>query len=58
MENNNHLKEIHIKNCICYYFNGIININDLDLDNNLIDEKSHTKFHTIQRIYVLFFIKN
>ena len=25
---------------MCYYFNGIINITDLDLDNILLDEKS------------------
>ena len=55
MVNNNHLTEIHI--CVCYYFNGIININDLDLDNTLIDEKSHTKFHKIQSLHVLFLIK-
>ena len=26
---------------MCYYFNGIINITDLDLDNILLDEKSY-----------------
>ena len=34
METNNELKENDIKNCICGYFDDIININDLDLDNN------------------------
>ena len=29
----NKLKEIDIKNRTCYYFDDIININDLDLDN-------------------------
>ena len=41
MEDNNRFKELDIKNCTCYYFGGIININDLDLNNNLLDETSH-----------------
>ena len=41
MGDNNRLKELDIKNCTCYYFGGIININDLDLNNNLLDETSH-----------------
>ena len=39
MESNNKLKEISIKNRICYYFNDIIKIEDSDIDNILIDEK-------------------
>ena len=39
--NNNKLKEINIENCPCYYFDDIINIYDLDVDNILIDEKSY-----------------
>ena len=30
MESNNELKEIDIKNFTCYYFDDIINNNDLD----------------------------
>ena len=41
MEENNRLEELDIKNCTCYYFGGITNINDLDLNNNLLDETSH-----------------
>ena len=37
MESNNKLKEIKIKNRMCYYFNDIIKIEDFDL----IDEKSY-----------------
>ena len=37
---NNKLKEIDIKN-----FDDIINIKDLNLDNILLDEKSHSKFN-------------
>ena len=40
MENNYQLKEIDIKNRTCYYFDDIIEIEDFDLDNILIVEKS------------------
>ena len=39
MESKNELKEIDIKNRTCYYFDDIIF--DFDLDNILIEEKSH-----------------
>ena len=32
-------KETDIKNCTCYYFNGIIKIKGFDFDNILLDEK-------------------
>ena len=41
MESNDKLKEIDIKNRTCYYFDDIIKIEDFDLDNILIDEKSY-----------------
>ena len=44
MEGNKKLKEIDIKNCTCYYFDEIINIHDLNLDNMLLDEKSYENF--------------
>ena len=34
-------KKIRIKNRTCYYFDDIIKLEDFDLDNILIDEKSH-----------------
>ena len=37
-ESNDKLKEINIKNYMCYYFNNIIKIEDFDLENILIDE--------------------
>ena len=40
MNSNNQLKEINIKNHTCYYFDDIININHLNLDNILLNEKS------------------
>ena len=38
---NNKSKEIRIRNHTCYYFDDVINIYDLDLDNILLDEKSN-----------------
>ena len=35
------LKEIDTENHTCYYFDDIIKIEDFDLDNILIDEKSY-----------------
>ena len=41
MESNDKLKDIDIKNCTCYYFDDIIKIEYIYLDNILIDEKSY-----------------
>ena len=40
MISNDKLKEIDIKNCMCYYFDDIIRIAEFDLDDILIDKKS------------------
>ena len=37
----NNLKEINIKNLTCYYFDDIIKLEDFNLDNILLDEKSY-----------------
>ena len=41
VDRNGELKQINIKNCTCYYFDDIIKIEDFDIDNILIDEKSY-----------------
>ena len=41
MKRNDELKEIDIENRKCYYFDNIIKIEDFDLNNILIDEKSY-----------------
>ena len=41
MKNNNELKETNIKKFTCYHFDDTVNINDIDLNNILIDEKSY-----------------
>ena len=40
MNNNNEFKKLCIKNCTCYYFHDIIKLEDFNLNNILIDEKS------------------
>ena len=37
----NEFKKVRIKNSTCYYFYDIIKLEDFDLDNILIDKKSH-----------------
>ena len=41
MDSNDELNETDIKNRTCYYFDDIIKIEDFNLDNVLIDEKSY-----------------
>ena len=41
MDSNDELRETDIKNRICYYFDDIIKIENFNLDNILIDEKSY-----------------
>ena len=41
MKSHDEVKEIDIKNCICYYFNYIIKIKDFDFTNILINDKSY-----------------
>ena len=38
---NNELKKVYIKNRTCYYFVEIIKLEHSDIDNILINEKSH-----------------
>ena len=40
---NNELKKVRIKNRTCYYFDDIIKLGDVDIENISIDEKSHEK---------------
>ena len=40
MNSNDELKEVDIKNHRCYYFKDRTKIEDFDLDNILLDEKS------------------
>ena len=41
MESNNELKETDNKNCTCYYFGGITEIEQFDFDKTLLDKKPY-----------------
>ena len=43
MKRNNKLKEIDVKNCACY-FDDIIKLKDVGLNNILINEKFYEHF--------------
>ena len=43
MDRKDVLKETDIKNRTCYYFDDIIRIEDFNIDNISIDEKSYVK---------------
>ena len=38
---NNEIKNVCIKHHMCYYFNDVIKLEDFDLDNILIEKKTH-----------------
>ena len=54
MDSNNELKGIDIKNGTCYYFDGIIKTEELDLDNILIDKKSRENNENILVYNILY----
>ena len=54
---NNELKKVRIKNRTCYYFDDITELEDFNLDNNLIDEKSHENITSYDISYKLDSIK-
>ena len=41
MERNDELKEIHFKNCTCYYFDEIMQVGDFNFDDNLLNKISN-----------------
>ena len=55
---NNKLKEVLIKNCICYYFDGIIKLEDFDSDNILLDEKLYENILIHNALYKTLIGKN
>ena len=54
---NNEIKIVCIKNRTCFYFDDIIKLEDFDLDNILIDEKSHENILLVQNLCELDSIK-
>ena len=47
MKRKDELKEIHIKNCTCYYFGDIMRVVGIDFDNILLDKKSYKTYENI-----------
>ena len=47
------LRKIDIENRICYYYDDIININDPDLENILLDEKSYKNMSIYHVTYAI-----
>ena len=41
MENKNEFKKFNIKNCTCCYFDDIIEVEDINVDNVLLVENSY-----------------
>ena len=66
MASNNKLEEINIKNCTFYYFDDMININNLDSKNTKTNIRSYKGIHISYirykasngvNLYALFLIK-
>ena len=51
MEKNDELEEIGIKNCMCYYFDDIMRVGDVNFVNISLDENSKKNSHGNILIY-------
>ena len=49
---NNEFKKVWIKTRTCNYFDDIFKLEDFDLDNIFIDEKSHMKIFWFMTFYI------
>ena len=47
MESKDELKEIDIKNHMCYYFDDIMRVRDIDFSDILIDKKTYKTYKNI-----------
>ena len=53
-ESKNELKKINIKNRTCYYFDDIMKVEDIDVNNILLDEKSYENILVFNILYKKF----
>ena len=51
---NNELKKNLYQKCTCYYFDDIMELEDFDIDNILIDEKSYEHILIYDILYKTF----
>ena len=54
MKNINEFKTINIKNCTCYYFDDTIKVEDINVYNILLDEKSYEDILVYNILYQKF----
>ena len=40
MESKDELKKVNIKNCMCYYFDEVMKVEDIYVNNDLLDGES------------------
>ena len=52
MKSENESKEIDIKNCVCYYFDDIINGTKINFSNILLDKKFQLKMFQFIRFQI------
>ena len=54
MESKDEFKKNNIKNCTCYYFDDIMEVEKINFDNVSLDQKSYENilvYNIIQKIY-------
>ena len=51
MKSRNELKEVVIKNCVCYYFDDIINGTKINFSNILLDKKLYENISIYKILY-------
>ena len=51
MKSKNEFKKVNVKNCAFYYFDDIMEIEDINVDNILLDEKSYKNILLYNTVY-------
>ena len=54
MKRKDEFKKNNIKNCMCYYFDDIMKVDDINVDNILLDEKSYENILVSNILYKKF----
>ena len=54
MESKEELKKINIKNRTCYYFDDIMKVEDINVNNTLLDEESYQNILVYNILYKTF----
>ena len=51
VKSKNEFKKVNVKNCAFYYFDDIMEIEDINVDNILLDEKSYKNILLYNTVY-------